>query len=221
MMRTKTTRGIGTSQRKQRKHSTQRFVTALLALLVMIWAPALADSLDDRGAAPDYHDVVSKDGPVFMANAPDGRLWAVWSYASGLETDIAISTAIGETWSLPELVGRFNELDDLDPRIAFFPDGRPLLVWWQKPEQGSSQVVYSVHVQGRWSKPQRLAPDSASNPNLFVLPDGKIQVGYVDVSGSISWQLLGQPGSTNGATNGPDPMPTRGKGIEVILRPRR
>jgi len=172
---------------------------------------------------PDFH--AGADGPVFMATDPAGAVWAVWSYRHGLETDIAVSRAVGRTWTAPQLLGTANGLDDLDPRIAFMPNGEPVVAWWQDgPAAGDEQIVLSRMFSGTWS-PAAVIAAPAKNPNFagfdadgsLVLvstpcaPEG--QGGGMQIHG-VSWAPVGEQ-EPDGGTNGPDPMPT------IIIAPPR
>jgi len=181
-------------------------------------APGNSSHSADRMASPGAHDV-ERDGPVFMARDQTGRLWAVWSYRTGLNVDIAVSRAIGDTWTNPVLVGEANGAADLDPRLQFLPDGTGLLVWWQRPDDGSwnDRVVMAQQVGDSWTGPVQVSPSgqSANRPSVFVSASGSTAIGFVvtpEDGGPSSIQLttVATMSSTgpNGGSNGPDPIPT-------------
>jgi len=208
-------------------------LVASLVLLSAVGLPAragLARGVESRSAGrdllPTYHDRLQSDGPVFMAEDPAGRLWAVWSYREGGEWDIAVSRAVGRTWTAPQLLGVANGKDDLDPRLLFLDDGTGVLVWWQRGPLPEDQVVVSSFVDLRvgttWSAPQRLSDrnEAASRPNLFVA-QGTPLVGYTstpldptDPGPGVALRPIHRPRPDGGA-EGPEPWP------DVIIRPPR
>lgn len=162
--------------------------------------------------APDYRDA-AQDGPSFMSVDAQGRTWAVWSYRRGLEVDVAVSRAIGRTWTSPEIVGSAGT-DDLDPRIGFRADGTPVLVWWQAgAEAGQGRVLAAVLENGRWSAPVPVA--EGVRPALFFTANG-LTLAFVDLEGTLRSLPL-EPQVSRGTytyreppdtSNGPDPLPT-------------
>lgn len=193
----------------------RRYSLLMMLILLAILPAAMAA---DPGQlphqfAPYYQN--EDDGPVSMTLDSQGTMWAVWSYANGLEEDLAICRSIGNTWSPPSLLGVLNGRDDLDPRLSFTQEGIPVLAWWQ-PGDGENlrdRVLLSFLVDGEWTRPAQYS-DPALNgrqPNFF---DSGIDltVGFLQIdpgtgeSGiSIAPVKLPEPG---GGTNGPDPVPT-------------
>ncbi|RMG46862.1 MAG: hypothetical protein D6718_04855 [Acidobacteria bacterium] len=167
---------------------------------------------------PTYHDRSAADGPVFMAEDANGRLWATWAYRAGGEWDIAVSRAVGRVWTAPQLLGVANGMDDLDPRLLFLPDGTGILAWWQRgplPEQAAVVVSYLDSRTGTvFSPPERLSDDTevASHPSLF-LTDGMPLVGYTarpadgeESRASVAVRPLRRQRPDGGA-EGPEPWP--------------
>lgn len=188
---------------------------ASIALILLVSTMTLASD-----PTPDFHDRFQQDGPVYMATAPNGQMWAVWTYDSGVEQDIAISQAIGETWGLPTLIGRHNRANDLDPRIGFLEDGTPMLVWWQQStELNASRVVASYLTGQTWTDAAQISPSDvdAGNPNLFTGSGADTSIGYINFdTGAITIVPALKP-RPNGGADGPDPMPT----IGVTPAPKR
>lgn len=175
--------------------------------------------VDEMTVASDYRS--EQDGPSFQAIGPDGTLWAVWSYSRGLESDLAISYAIGRTWTVPVLLGQQNGMLDLDPRISFTADGTPVVVWWQRSldEPGSKRAVVSWYVDGVWTAPVPLnAGRPASYPFPYPTPRSPsgLGVGYTIDDGSLGSEDIPEeppPGAgadpmPNGGAEGPEPIPT-------------
>lgn len=195
------------------------FAAAALAagLLVPTGASAASLGRDGRGdrqpPATDYRDA-ALDGPSFMAVDAQGRTWAVWSYRRGAEVDIAVSRAVGRTWTAPELIGTAGA-DDLDPRLTFTVDGKPVVVWWQRAADGTGTVFAAARSSAGWSAPTAVA--TGTSPAAFTGPDGRLYVGYLDGAGKVKSRAMLVTGTTGFAgdsgSNGPDPLPT------VVIRP--
>ncbi len=177
-------------------------------------APATGSA--DRVPVTDYRS--AQDGPSFMAQSPGGQSWSVWSYRRGAELDIAVSRAIGRTWTAPELLGTAG-VDDLDPRLAFLPDGTAVLAWWQHGTASPDRVLVSVLGPGgaRWSAPTVVSSGPASQPNIFVNGDGLFTIGYLEPDGSVTMLPMvvksvdpktPPPPNPDTGTNGPDPIPS-------------
>ncbi len=164
--------------------------------------------------APYYHG--GNDGPISMATAPDGSLWAVWSYTHGAETDIAVSKAIGNTWTAPVLLGADNGRTDLDPRIAFTRLGTPVVTWWMKSTLDvHAMVMLSFLQHGSWSHayPHSDPSQDARHP-AFITGNEALSLAFeltnpITGDSSISIAPVREPEPTGG-TNGPDPIPTIG-----------
>ncbi len=195
---------------------TRRLVT-IAALVLLFASTALAGSTLanlPHANAPYYHD--DADGPISMTTAPDGSLWAVWSYSSGSSVDIAFSRSIGRTWTPPVLLGYDNGRTDLDPRIAFTAQGTPVLSWWQDATlESSAAVVVSFFIEDSWTYPATISDPlcNASNP-AFLANGIETSVAFLELDpgtgeSSISIAPIHDPDPAGGA-NGPDPIPTIG-----------
>ena len=197
---------------------TRRLVF-LSAILLMTLLPALGSSAPagmlPHEKAPYY--LGQSDGPISMTLDPQGTMWAVWAYDNGAETDIAVTHSIGDTWSVPMLLGVYNGRDDLDPRLAFMPDGTPVLAWWQTgiPDDPSSldRVLLSFFIDGKWTIPGQLSqPENhGRQPNFFDSGE-ELEIGFLQIDPTTGRSEIDirpvekpQPG---GGTNGPDPLPT-------------
>ena len=200
----------------------QRFLALLIAVMLCAGA-ALAGSppvARPAGLTPDYR--AEGDGPVTMAIDPAGRMWAVWAYAQGGEFDVAVSVSDGRVWTYPTLLGVANGRDDVDPRIAFLPNGSPVVVWWQAPNATAGpRVMQSVARAGEFSAPATVR-ENARQPAILASSDDSLTLGLVDESGGVQTQQSplspikvrerDKP-EPDGGTNGPDPMPT------LIIKP--
>lgn len=207
---------------------TRHRLSWLLVVLVAATLPLLAGTeaefgssivAPDREIGPIYHDA-DRDGPIYMTRDLSGGLWAVWAFHNGLNVEVAVSRAVGFTWSNPTLLGEANGAADLDPRLEFLADGTGVLVWWQRPDDGASsnRVMFSRLVGSEWTDPAQLSPEgvAASRPSIFLSESGTAAVGYVVTSlGGPSrveitelGTLLSTPPNDTGGSNGPDPIPT-------------
>lgn len=199
----------------------RQLLLAPLVAVVLCASAALAGSppvARPAGLTPDYR--AEGDGPVTMAVDPAGRMWAVWAYAQGGEFDVAVSVSHGRVWTFPTLLGVANGRSDVDPRIAFLPNGSPVVVWWQEAgDHGGPRVMQSAALAGVFSTPTAVR-ENARQPAILATGSDNLTLGWVDGSGAVQTQVspvspihVG-PGSTEepepaGGTNGPDPMPTR------------
>jgi hypothetical protein len=200
----------------------------ILALLIVVMAcagAALAGAppvARPAGLSPDYR--AEGDGPVSMAVDPAGRMWAVWAYAQGGEFDVAVAVSDGRVWTFPTLLGVANGRNDVDPRIAFLPNGAPVVVWWQEATATAApRVLQSISRAGEFAAPT-IVRENARQPAILASSSGSLTLGLVDEAGEV--QTLESPvtptpiggnwrekPSPDGGTNGPDPMPT------LIIKP--
>ncbi|MDQ7007628.1 MAG: hypothetical protein Q9Q40_10375 [Acidobacteriota bacterium] len=197
---------------------TRRLVL-LTMMLSLATLPALGASAPGgmlpHDKAPYY--LGPTDGPISMTVDPTGTMWAVWAYDNGAETDIAITRSIGDTWSVPVLVGVYNRRDDRDPRIAFMADGTPVLGWWQAGADDDptsfDRVLLSFFLDGEWSAPVQLSlPDAHGRQPNFFDTGADLEVGFLQIDpatgrSEIDIRPVEKP-RPGGGTNGPDPLPT-------------
>jgi hypothetical protein len=197
-----------------------RQVVTLVTALALCGGAALAGSPPvsrPAGLTPDYR--AEGDGPVTMAVDPAGRMWAVWAYAQGGEFDVAVSVSDGRVWTFPRLLGVANGRNDVDPRIAFLPNGTPVVVWWQEATATAGpRVMQSVARTGEFPLPT-VVRDGARQPAILAATSLSLTLGLIEDSGTVSTMQVPMtpipvgPGwrekpSPDGGTNGPDPMPT-------------
>jgi hypothetical protein len=204
---------------KRRRILVSLIVVMLCASAALAGSPPVARP---AGLTPDYR--TEGDGPVSMAIDPAGRMWAVWAYAQGGEYDVAVSVSDGRVWTFPKLLGVANGRNDVDPRIAFHPNGSPVVVWWQEATATArSRVLQSVGNAGAFSEPLTVR-EGARQPAILATSALSVTLGLVDESGEVQTQQSSfgpspmGPGwhekpSPDGGTNGPDPMPT------LVVRP--
>jgi hypothetical protein len=121
------------------------------------------------------------DGAPSVAEHPlTGLPWAVWAYNEGGDYELAFAFFDGGTreWIGPILLGgASNGVADMEPTLAFSPDGRPLVAWWRMSADGSEQSVWFTSRQnGVWMPPARLssARENARKPALALTADSLI-----------------------------------------------
>lgn len=196
-----------------------RRLATVLAISTILVAPAALAKGKSGGSRLEPPPIPSAfsatlDGAVFTAYDGQGTLWAVWTYRRGLERDIAVSYMIGRTWSVPEILGTNNGLDDLDPRIGF-SHGFPVVIWWQDgPQQGDERVVMSTRANNRWNTPVQLSDGPGSHPQIFnssADENGNVGYGYIATDGTYKAggvEVKPVDPKPEGGSDGPDPFPT-------------
>jgi hypothetical protein len=191
---------------------------ASLVALLALSSFAMADGPAVRAAAPASltptgYSMVA-DGSVDMAVDADGQRWAAWTYARGLERDIAVARQIGRTWVPVALMTGDVATRDTQPSLDFMPDGRAIVAFRSAPFDGApARIAVSVRHDGAW-QPVFHATDgqhAARSPHL-VRALGGVALVYVDeATQSIEQMLLLTAGDENephAGSNGPDPIPT-------------
>ncbi len=110
---------------------------------------------DNRGDGP----------PVVQFNPVTGAPWVFWSMNIANQKRIAFSFWNGKAWNVPGLIvadpGPYF-YDELDPAVAFGPDGALYLFWW-RPEQAGGRVYFSTLIGGRWSPPLLLSNEGVDS----------------------------------------------------------
>lgn len=181
------------------------------ALTGSVTAASAAKGSDSRPPAKDSivtDHIAEVDGPIITLSAPDGRTWAVWSYRSSHEFDIAISSR-GEgsaTWSGPVFFGRGNGSDELDPALAVDSRGSIYIAF---ATANPPRIAVATLRAGStaWSEPVIVSgPEAASSPALLLVGDRPI-VAYQTARGiqMIDLATLGG-GNQIWLTDGPDPI---------------
>lgn len=123
------------------------------------------------------------DGAVATTIAPDGRVWAVWSYRASGEFDVAVASKdLAGAWSAPTFIGRRDGIDQLEPAIAIDSAGSLYLAYSTRFPQA---VLLATLPAGstEWSQPARLAGGpGVSAPALRVVAD-RVVVAYRTAAG--------------------------------------
>jgi hypothetical protein len=121
----------------------------------------------------------------FDSNHP----WAVWSRFGGAGYDLAWGRWLPGGWTAPVEVqpgGGADDGDDLDPRIAFGPFGRPYLAWW-RDEGGTGRVYFSMYGDGGWMPGAPVSDPGIDSryPSISILDDGRIRVEFETPGGRV------------------------------------
>ena len=160
------------------------------------------------------------DGVPSIAIHPLTQLpWATWSFNEGGDAELAVSVFDGRNWSSPILLGaEGNGQADLQPKLLFTAEGKPIIAWWRQSADGLSQSVWlTARANGVWMAPVRLSSTRvrASRPSLLlrgneliVAIDGDGRGGLEIRAMRIDSPALGGT-ETAGGDEGPDP-PTNG-----------
>lgn len=155
------------------------------------------------------------DGQPRLAEHPFEKTpWAVWPHFDGHDFEIAFSQWTGTGWSDPAIIGNMNnEVDDMEPSIAFEASGIPFVTFTRKAK--TSQIYVTAFLHGKWLNPI-LVSDPAINcsqPSLifqrdialvvFLTPDG-IQFIHLD---QLSFEEEEEESDIDGIEEGPNPLP--------------
>jgi uncharacterized membrane protein YgcG len=118
------------------------------------------------------------DGPVATTVAPDGRIWAVWSYRASGEFDVAVASKDpAGAWSSPTFFGRRDGVDQLDPALAVDAAGNLYLAYTTKAPQA---VLLAVRPAGtmEWSQGSRLAAEPGVSDTAVRIVGDRVVVAY-------------------------------------------
>lgn len=146
------------------------------------------------------------DGPVATTIAPDGRIWAVWSYRASGEFDVAVASKDpAGAWSIPTFFGRRDGVDQLDPALAVDAAGTLYLAYTTKAPQA---VLLAVRPAGttEWSQGARIAAEpGVSDPAVRIVGD-RVVVAYRTARGVEVTDVPVVPPSFSprGIQDGPD-----------------
>ena len=176
----------------------------------LYWSP-IRSGVDSRFLLNPSGDRMGDGAPVSGEQPGSRQPWVIWSATDGNDREIAFATWSDGRWQGPALLERSdNAFDDLNPRLAFDSQGRPVVAWWRN--EAVPRIYLSTYRDGAWSSP--LPISDASTPsrhpslrvqgNLAVLtfstPRGQTVL-YQDLSMAPA-QMDG-----NGPLDGPVPPP--------------
>lgn len=182
---------------------------------VLLASAAVAAPMRDGGSArvraavhvPAVAEYVPQiDGPMATLTAPDGSLWAVWSYRASGEYDVAIaSLGASGAWSEPTFFGRRDGVDEIAPALAVDASRNLYLVYATRQPAGLAYVTFTP-ATGAWSVPTRLSADrTAAFPAIRIVGD-RVVVAWRTASGTVLTDLPTIPAglTTRGIQDGPD-----------------
>ena len=156
-----------------------------------------------RGVAERNLQVLNPDGDrngdlwplIVESNITPHYPWAVWSRYEGLGYRLVWSLWNGTEWQEIGPVNGRASGDELDPDLAFDPQGRPSLVW-SREEGGIHQIYFSRFVKKRFI-PAVLVSDpteSGRYPQILSNDGERIVVEYTGIGGTIRRTVvLSQP----------------------------
>ena len=132
-----------------------------------------------------------------------GNWIAVWSSASGADTEIraSVSSDNGATWSLSQAMAKGSGQSDFNPRISAGPAATFLAVWESRGGYGAdSDIVGAItdDVGQTWSAPAPVNTTAASDSAVMYHED-------YDVAPAIGWDSTGHwisVWSSNNTLNG-------------------
>ncbi len=176
----------------------------------LYWTP-IRRGIDTRLVLNPTGDRLGDGAPVAGEQPRSRQPWVIWSAADGHDREIAFATWSNGRWQGPALLERSdNAYDDLNPRLAFDSQGRPVVAWWRN--EATPRIYLSIYREGAWSTP--LPISDASIPSRF--PSLRIQgnSAVVTFSTSLGQTVLYQDLSSaavqmdgNGPLDGPVPPP--------------
>jgi hypothetical protein len=103
----------------------------------------------------------------------------VWSHPNGPDYDLVYSRWTGGSWAPMAFVQNDNLSNDLEPRLAFTPNGRPYLVWWSD-EGGTGSVYFSMFLESRWMTPVRVSTPGTDSrhADLYIANELTVTVSF-------------------------------------------
>jgi len=193
----------------------------MLRAISVAAAVALAASIPVHSARagrtlPDRYAPGSLDGtPVVVEHPFDGSTWSVWSYRNGAEYDIALSIRDADgAWSEPTFFGLDDDLDQVDPALAFDPTGTAYLAFAVR-QTGTVQFALRVGGTRTWVGPAVASPADvrSSNPAVRIVGDRVVLAFRAGDSVAIADYAIA-PGlrvTTHGIQEGPDVIDPLGR----------
>ena len=155
------------------------------------------------------------DGPPEFREQPGSRQpWVVWSASDGNDREIVFATWSMGRWQGPTLVERKdNPYDDLNPRLAFDAQARPVVVWWRN--EPTPRIYLSAYRQGSWTEPMPLTDGTVPGrlPSLRIQGEQAVITFATARGQTVLYQDLAQVQMDgNGPLDGPVPPPTEDPG---------
>ena len=179
------------------------------------WEPTGSQSV--RGVTLNPNGDLRGDGaPAYAYNPINGLPTVVWAARTGGGFDIVASTFDGRRWSDAVRIHPVNSVDDLDPRIAFTPDGMALVVWWQK--SASPVVRLSYHPPGHeWLDAGIVSAAGEKARQPAIRQEGSLTIiGYRTPAGVV---IVTHTFAAPEFGDGPTPFPMGGDGNPDISDP--
>jgi hypothetical protein len=152
------------------------------------------------------------DGVPVTGEQPGSRQpWVIWSASDGNDREIAFATWSMGRWQGPALLERSdNTYDDLNPRLAFDSQGRPVVAWWRN--EAIPRIYLSIYREGAWSSPLPISDAStpSRSPSLRIQNNLAIVTFFTSHGKTVLYQdlsLVPVQMDGNGPLDGPVPPP--------------
>ena len=176
----------------------------------LYWAPRRrgAEGLSLLNPAGDRF---GDSAPVIGEQPGTRQPWFIWSSSDGNDKEIAFATWREGRWQGPALVEAFdNPYDDLNPRLAFDSQGRPVIAWWR--DEPIPRIYISVYRDTGWSTALAVSDPGIPSrfPSLRIQGDRAVISYFTKLGQTVLYQDLSQiPVRTesNGPLDGPVPPP--------------
>jgi hypothetical protein len=178
---------------------------ASLVLTVAVSAASAGPAAD----LPPRYSLGARDGaPVQVTQPLTGRTFAIWSYRSGAEYDLAIAVReVDGRWNAPAFLGAADRLDQTTPAIETDPWGNLYLAYAVRE---TGQILLTALPLGHdgWTEPVSVTRggERGLSPSLAIVSD-RLVIAYRSFQGRVvigNVALLGPPMRTQGIQDGPD-----------------
>jgi hypothetical protein len=167
--------------------------------------------MDGRLLLNPSGDRFGDSAPVIAEQPGTRQPWVVWTTSDGKHSELAYATWHDGHWQGPALLlPTQSAFDDLNPRLGFDSEGRPVVAWWRN--EPTPKVFLSLYSGNAWSAP--IAVSDASVPSRY--PSLRFQgkqavVSFFTPRGqTVLYEDLAQPAvqmDSNGPLDGPVPPP--------------
>ena len=156
-------------------------------------------------------DRMGDGAPVIGERPGTHQPWIVWSAGDGHDREIAFATWVQGRWQGPAMLeGHDNSSDDLNPRLAFDSQGRPVVTWWR--DESIPRVYLSMYRDGAFTPPLAISdPTQASRfPTIRVQGNQAVITFHTSRGQTVLYQDLTEwpiQLDGNGPLDGPVPPP--------------
>jgi hypothetical protein len=176
----------------------------------LYWTPR-SRSIENRFVLNPAGDRFGDSAPVVGEQPGTRQPWVIWSSSDGNDREIAFATWRDGGWQGPAFVENLdNVYDDLNPRLAFDSQGRPVIAWWRN--EPTPKIFLSIYRDGVWSSPLLITdPTIPSRMPALRIQGDRAVISFFTASGqTVLYQDLSQISvriDSNGPLDGPVPPP--------------